>query len=126
MIALKSTPLLNMVQVKALTTFLVAATVILPALAAPVNFQGSEDLLVRDYDDDLVARDITFSAEPLSAREFSNDIDLEAREPRLSAKQFFGAIGRGFRKIAGAIFRRELDEAEDLLSRDYTFEEELD
>lgn len=34
-----------MVQIKALTTFLVATTVILPALAAPVNFQGSEDLV---------------------------------------------------------------------------------
>lgn len=41
----KSTPLLNMVQVKALTTLLIATTVILPALAAPVNFQGSEDLV---------------------------------------------------------------------------------
>jgi len=34
-----------MVQIKALTTFLVATTVILPALAAPVNFQGSDDLV---------------------------------------------------------------------------------
>jgi hypothetical protein len=116
-----------MVQIKALATVLVAATVILPALAVPVNIQGSEDLVARDYED-LDAREITFAAEPLFTREFSDDVDLEAREPRISrgAKRFFGAIGRGFKKVAGVLFGRELDESEDLLSRDYTFEDDLD
>jgi len=60
------------------------------------------------------------------AREFTDDIDLEARDPRISrgARRFFGAIGRGIRRVAGAVFGRE--ESEDLLSRDYTFEEDLD
>jgi hypothetical protein len=117
-----------MVQIKALTTFLVATTLILPALAAPVDFQGSEDLVARDYGDDLIARDISSDVEPLTAREFTDDIDLEARDPRISrgARRFFGAIGRGIRKVAGAFFGRELDESEDLLSRDYTFDEDLD
>lgn len=79
----------------------------------------------RDYDDGLTARDISFIDESLSTREFSDDIDLEAREPRISAKKFFGAIGRGLRKAAGVFFGRELDETENVLSRDYTFEEDL-
>ena len=77
----------------------------------------------RDYDDDdLFERDISFDDEPLFARELTDDIDLEAREPRVrisnGARKFFGGIKRLF-------FGREVDE-DDLLSRDYTFEEDLD
>jgi hypothetical protein len=115
-----------MVQFKVLTTILIATTVILPSLALPVNIQGSEDLVTRDYDD-LFERDISLAVEPQFTREFSDDIDLEAREPKVrisaGAKRFFSRVGNGLKKAAGFLFGRELDDTEDLLSRDDSFED---
>jgi len=91
----------------AFATFLVATTLILPSLAAPLNAQGSEDLLTRDYEASLMERDFTNSIEPLSTREFGDDIDIEAREP--------GKALNGLKKFLSFIFRRQEFEDTDLL-----------
>jgi len=114
-----------MVQFKALTTIFIATTIILPSLAVPVSMQGSGDLVSREYDDSLVERAVV--VEPLLTREIGDEIELEARDPKLSFGGFFKAIGKGLGKVAGAILRRrELDDTDDLLARDYAFEEDLD
>jgi hypothetical protein len=113
-----------MVQFKALTTFLIASAVILPSLAVPVNM-GLEDLALRDYDDALVERAINIEA--LVAREMSDDIELEARDPSKAgerAKNFFKSIGRGLGKVvktvAGVFLR---DDTDDVVARDNSFED---
>jgi len=121
-----------MVQIKALTTFLVATTLILPSLAVPLNAQESTDLFARDYEDGLVERDFDVDLEArdpdpkfnfgrflksIFLRELEEAEDLQARDP--DPKFNFG-------RFLKSIFLRELDEADDLLARDNTFEADLD